>query len=444
MGIAVVHYNDKNENCIDDLYGAIFNINHDGQERCGIALPVDGDFLRFTHNGLVRGLEEKIPKDAKGYFGVGNVSHYPDHQPLIFTSSNLPSFVLTFDGFICNREKLKQEMDGFLSPYDAELAGRIISQASDFEEGIHRLAKKIKGVFCLGLATEEGESYIARCPLATKLLMLGQGEQGYAAITESRAFRKIGMKPMRDFKPGEIVKIDNDGIHYLDLIEGKGRKICSFRWGYFSWVDAVIEGIPVNRVRERVGAVLAERDRKNGIIADRVTAIEDSGKAYGEGYAFQAKLPYFSIAIKYPYGIRSYPRPKGKRRIEAKSKHSTVDDRADGYILVVLDDSLRRGVVTEGGPLDYLRAAGAKKIHLRFGTPRNHYYCRMDYIDAEDSTLPANKYPTDEELAKIFHVDSVSFPTEDEWVNAIIDGSSLTRDDLCLGCYKSGDFSFLK
>ncbi len=442
MGIAVIHYFDKTDNCIPDLYGAIFNINHTGQEHCGVALPVDGDFSRFTNNGLVRGL--KIPRGTKGYFGVGSVGNHPDHQPLIVGASKLPRYAIVFDGFIVNRDKLKKDMDGFLSPYDTELAGRIISQGDSIEDGIRMLAEKAKGCFCLGIATEEGESYVARCPLATKPLMLGSGKRGHAAITESRAFRKIGMKPTRDFGAGEIIKMDENGIYPLDPIEGNGSKICSFLWGYSSWLDSIIEGIPVNVVREKVGAILAERDKKNGLVADRVTAIEDSGKAYGEGYAFHAKLPYFSIAIKYPYFVRSYTKSRDERKVEAKSKCSTVDNRAEGFVLVVCDDSLRRGTVTEGGPLDYLREAGAKEIHVRFGTPRNHYYCRLDYMDARDDTLPANRFKTDDELAEEFGVDSVAFPTEDEYKQALLKGSSLKGDDVCWSCYSSGDFGFLE
>lgn len=442
MGIAVVHYFDKASNCSEGLRDAIFNINHTGQTRCGVVLNDGNDFYRVTRNGLVN--ELKIPGGLKGHYGVGSVSKFQDHQPLIFYPSKLPRFALTFDGYIVNRDALRSKMDAFLSPFDPELAGRIISQGDDFVGGIKKLAKAMKGCYCLGIVTEEGVSYAARCPLATKPLMLGSGKRGHAAITESRAFRKIGMTPTRDFKPGEIVKMDENGAYTIDIIEGEGRKICTFLWGYKSWVDSVIEGIPVNRVRERVAAKLAEKDKKDGLAVDRVTAIEDSGIAYGQGYAFHAELPYFSIAIKYPYAPRSYDEPAEKRVKVAKSKHSTVDDRVKGQRLVVCDDSLRRGTVTEGGPIDYLKEAGAKEIHVRFGTPRNRFYCRFDYIDAPDDTLPANRYPTDEALAELWGVNSVKFPDEDEFIAAIIEDSNLTRDDLCLGCYKSGNFSFLE
>jgi len=442
MGIAVVHYQNAHENCVSDLKKSIFNINHTGQARCGLVTHDGNNFYRATNKGLVNTLE--IPTDMKGSYGIGNVSNYPDHQPLIFHSMKFGDFALSFDGFAVNRNKLKYDMDAFLSDFDPELVGRIISRGTDIVDGIHKLSEAIKGCYCLGIATEDGKTYAARCPLATKPLMLGSGEKGNAVITESRAFRKMGMNFVRDFNPGEIVMMDEDGVITVDTIKGDGRKICSFLWGYSSWVDSIIEGVPVALVRERLAAKLAKRDKDSGLVAHVATAIEDSGKAYGEGYAVSFGLPYFSITIKYPYASRSYNQPKDMRGKVAQSKHSTVDHRVNGKKIVVLDDSLRRGTVTDGGPVDYLREAGADEIHLRFGTPRNHHYCRLDYIEASDDTLPANRYPTDEELAKILNVDSVRFPTVDDVIEAITTDSDLKSKDLCLSCYSSGDFGFLE
>jgi len=387
----------------------------------------------------------------KGYCGVGNVSKLYDHQPLIIHSSKMPDFALTFDGFIINRDDLRGGMDGFLSDFDAELAGRIISQEKNIPDGIERLANEMKGYYCLGIITENGESYVARCPLGTKPLMLGEGKKGYAAITESRAFRKIGMRPVRDIEPGEIIKIDRYGvIHPVKKIKGKyGMKLCDFLYGYYGWVDSWIEGIPVAIVRERVAAKLAKEDKESGLKFDIATAIEDSGKAYGEGGAEYLGIPYKSGLIKYPYFGRSYDEPEEERMEEASGKVSSVDARIKDKILVVWEDSLRRGTVKGGGPIEYAWNAGAKEIHFRVGTPRNTHQCRLDFRDTPNENLPANLYPTDKQMAEeYFKVNSARFPTVDQWVKAILEcaeiyGSRIKREDLCLGCY-TGDFGFLE
>jgi len=448
MPIASI-YNAKDSmerNCVRDIYRAIFNINHfQGQEHCGIVY-FDGRGLssnnRITANGLVK--ELKIPKDARGYCGIGNVSKFQDHQPLIIYCKRLGNFALTFDGYIINSDELRRDLgDAFLSPYHAELAGRLIAQGSDFPDGIKKMAEVIKGAFSVGILSESGESYAARCPFGTRPLMLGQGKNGYGIISESRAFRKIGMSPERDFEPGEIVQMDRFGIRTIGKMEGKYTKICSFDPGYYFWIDSLFEGIPVVAIRHRVATKQAEKDRKEGLEIDIVCAVEDSGKAYGEGYAFYFGRPYFSIIIKYPYFGRSYDQPTQEERDdEAEGKCSTVDHLIGGRKIVVYDDSLRRATVIKK-ILKYLKNAGAKEIHLRFGTPKNRAYCRIDTREAPDDALIANQFETDEEIAGHLKVDSVRFPEVDEYVDAITQGSKLKKDDLCLGCY-TGDFDFWK
>ncbi len=450
MGMALVYCFDRDDNCVPDLYGAIFNINHTGQEHCGMVCYDGENFSRQTEHGLVR--EMKVPESVCGYCGVGNVGKVNDHQPLIFypnpsaSSAGLPVFALTFDGFIANGDELRACSDAFLSPYDAELVGRLISRSGNFSQGLEELARAVRGYYCLGILTKE-EAYAARSPLGTRPLMISQGKTGCAAISESRAFRKIHMKSSTDLNPGEIVRIDKFGVQHVNTVGGYPKKLCSFLLGYYSWVDSVIEGVPVGDVRERAMRPLVERDKHAGLVVDFATAIEDSGKAYGEGYALLSGVPFRSTLIKYPYWCRSYDRPECTRSDEATGKVSSIDYRLKNKVVVLCDDSVRRGTVTSGGPIHYARAAGVERIHMRIGTPRNTHYCRLDFRDALDETLPANRYPTNEEMAKFLGVDSIDFPTVDEFVDAILEsakenGANLRREDLCLGCY-NGDFSFL-
>jgi amidophosphoribosyltransferase len=448
MGIALVHHKEFDTNCAHDLYHALFNINHTGQECAGLSV-YNGYMIRppLRHEGLVR--EFRIPEYYKGHSGIGSVSKFLYKQPLIYNSSNLGGFALAFDGYIINRSELRKELgEQFSKSNDVEIAAELISQGKDFIDGVDIFANKMKGSYCLDIMTQEGETYAARCPLAVKPLMIGEGKNGYAAITESRAFRKISMKPVRDLEPGEIVKVDNNGFHTVKLVDGRTgrkRKHCSFLWAYYSWVDSIIEKLPVSTFRESVGAILARKDMEEGIEVDVAIGIPDSGKAYAEGYAEEYGCRFSEGEIKYPYAIRSYDRPtQEKRDEEADTKHSTVDSRIRGKNIVVTDDSIRRGTVFRQGPLRYLKAASPKSIHLRIGSPRNIAYCLLDDIPPEGTALLlANQLKTDEEMAEYFGIDSVRFIEVDEFVDVLVHGTGLKRDDFSLGCY-TGDFSFLQ
>jgi glutamine phosphoribosylpyrophosphate amidotransferase len=79
------------------------------------------------------------------------------------------------------------------------------------------------------------------------------------------------------------------------------------------------------------------------------------------------------------------------------------------------------------------------------GSPRNIKYCRFAQPDGDrykDEELAANRFKTDEDMAKYLGIKSVRFIGIDDFVKCIIEGSKLRRENLCLGCY-TGDFGFI-
>lgn len=441
MGIVAAYSSNGDSNCAYALQHGIFNINHTGQEYCGIAVYDGKDFQVERDGILVRNL--RIPEKMRGRYGVGNVNKYGHPQPRVFNSPRFGHFALTFDGFIANRGELKRRVGGVFSTlYDVELAAHLICEGDDFPSGMRNMAEQVKGAYSVAIASEGGDVYAARCPLGIKPLIIGEGDC-HGVVTESRALQKMGMMPVRDVVPGEILRINNNGVTTLYEGSPEGQKLCSFQWAYFAWVDSIVDGIPVSSAREQINAVLAKKDKEAGLEIDFVCGVEDSGKAHGEGYAMEFGAPYLSAVIKYPYAIRSYDRPEEElRHQEAANKVSAVSTRIKGKRIVVCDDSIRRGTVIEEGPIRLLKEAGAKEIHLRIGSPRNVAYCRFD-DRKEDSELMANRFPTDEDIANHLGIESVMFPGVDEFVEAVTMGSDLRERDLCLGCY-TGNFGFLE
>jgi amidophosphoribosyltransferase len=245
MGIVIVHHTDHGSNCLNDLYWGLYNINHTGQECCGVALSDGESITSETYEGLVRAY--KASPHLKGYCGIGNTSTILDHQPRLFESPKLGLFALTFDGHILNEEDLRHETrELFSTKFQVELAAKLIAQGKDFPDGIKKLSKAVVGPFCLGILTESGEIFIARCPMATRPLVLGENRGKYGAVTESRGFANMDMHLIKDVGAGEIIKVDEFGFHTVGTIGDKPRKICSFLHGYYSWVDCVVDGIPVN------------------------------------------------------------------------------------------------------------------------------------------------------------------------------------------------------
>jgi len=441
MAIALVYHGDPTSNCYRDLRIGAFDMSHAGQESHWFAMS-DGRHLSEKPGIGIVDLTDTDPQ-MQGFMGLARNSSKPGAIPVFSHSKRLGDFALAFDGYIINGDRLRERYGGRT---DGDLAARFIADADDFGRGVENFFGEKKGHACVAVATERGEGYAARCPLGIRPLVYGNGETGHALVSESRALSHIGMKRERDVAPGEIAAVDGSGIHTLKQLEGR-RKVCSFLWAYYQMVDCVTEGIDVDLVRSRIAGILASMDRKAGLVLDAVCSIPDSGDAYAQHYAIAAGIPYLRALEKTQYAGRSYDRyEQWIRDLIAGVKLSVIRNRIRKR-MAATEDSFRRGTqaIRSGGPIELLRGAGVEELHIRVGSPRNVAYCRCSPAEGgryKDEELAANRFKTDGDLAKYLGVASVAFIGLDDFVPCITEGSSLTRDDLCLGCY-TGEFGFL-
>ena len=440
MAIAGVYNRDIKSNCFQYLSDAMLDLTHLGQESYSM-LVSDGKRLTCTHG---KGSVHFIPvEDMAGYVGVGSNSSHPVSIASKSHSPKLKDFTVVFDGYFVNGKALREKHGG---SSDADLTARFIADADDFTRGIENITGEARGSFCAIALTERGEMYVTRSPLGVQPLIYGKGESGQAVVTESRALSNIDMELVRDVKAGEMLAMDASGIHPIGELPSK-KHVCTFLWGYFAYPDSTIEGLKVELIRKESCAILARKDRELGLKADFVVPVPDSGKKYAEGYAIESGVPCMELLYKYPYKGRSYMRPGQQfRDIIAGKKITILPRQVKDRVIVLTEDSIRRGtqIIRKRGPIDLLRTAGAKEIHLRVGTPRNKAFCRFLPPDGDmydDSTLAANRYPTDEELRKYLGVDSVRIAELDDFVK-IFSSRGLPEKEQCLGCY-TGDFGFL-
>ena len=441
MAIALVYHNDKDNHCFFDLSSALFDMTHAGQESHWRAVSDGMHIDKMNSSGILDIMDyNEIP----GYVGVGRNSSKPGVKPVFSYANGLGEFALAFDGFLINGEDLRERYGGRV---DADVAARLIADAGSFENGVENLVDAAKGHFCMAVATDRGESYVTRSPNGVRPLVYGEGPAGSAAVTESRALVNMGMQRVRDVKNGEIATIDDSGIHTIKQLGGK-LHICSFLWPYYQMIDCVTEGIPVADVKYRIGDVLGSLDRAAGLGVDIVSPVPESGTGYEEGYANAYGCPSSRALIKYQYAGRSYDRPTQDYRDRiAGMKLSVVPSRVEGKRITITEDSVRRGtqIVRPMGPLARLREAKPKELHLRVCTPRNDWCCECSPPDGDsyqNELLASNRFPDDVAFANHLKVDSVSFITVYDFVQSVIKGSHLRREDLCLGCY-TGEFDFL-
>ena len=159
----------------------------------------------------------------------------------------------------------------------------------------------------------------------------------------------------------------------------KKLKICAFLWSYYGYPTARYEGVGVEAMRTKNGAVMAREDKANGLCdgIDYVSGVPDSGTPHAIGYANESGIPFARPFIKYtPTWPRSFmPTNQSERNKVAKMKMIPVHDLIQNKSLLFVDDSIVRGTQMRE-TIDFLYTHGAKEVHMRSACPPIMYGCK--------------------------------------------------------------------
>jgi amidophosphoribosyltransferase len=396
-----------------------------------------------------------------GKKGIGVISDYDDQPVLI--RSHLGTYALVTVGIINNTNTIVKETfksnhihfaemgGGEINP--TELVSMLINQKSSFEEGIHHAQEIIEGSCTLLLLTKNG-IYAARDKLGRTPIIIGQKEGAYAATMETCAFPNLDYKPTYILGPGEIVYLSENGFEQKKP-PGERLQICSFLWVYYGYPASSYEGINVEWVRNRCGAMLAKNDN---LEVDAIAGIPDSGTSHGLGYASHAGVPYTRPFVKYtPTWPRSFmPQVQSVRDLVAKMKLIPVNALIEGKRLLFCEDSIVRGTQLQD-TIKRLKEAGACEVHMRPACPPLVYNCKFlnfsrsasefdyaarrairelegdDYRDFKPyATSGSEKYETMlENIRKRLKLDTLKYQKLEDLVEAI----SLPKEKLCTYCW---------
>ena len=168
-------------------------------------------------------------------------------------------------------------------------------------------------------------------------LALGQIDGDWVLASESCAFDLIGAEPVREVAPGEVIVVDEDGLHTYQALEPKSPgALCIFEFIYFARPDSRLDGVELNGARVRMGMRLAEEAPAD---ADLVVPIPDWGTPAAIGFARQSGIAYGEALIKNRYVGRTFIQPdQALREHGIRTKFNPLDDVA-GKRIVVVDDA---------------------------------------------------------------------------------------------------------
>src|SRR5690606_25132604 len=137
-------------------------------------------------------------------------------------------------------------------------------------------------------------------------LVLGLLDGAWILASETVALDIIGAAYVRDIGPGELVVIDDDGVHSHRPFAPVKSRFCIFEYVYFARPDSSVDGRTVYSVRKRIGAELA---RESPVVADIVVPVPDSGVPAAIGYSETAGIPFDLGIIRNHYVGRTFIEP---------------------------------------------------------------------------------------------------------------------------------------
>ena len=377
--------------CMMDVFFGVDYHSHLGTRRGGMAAwdPKIG-LQREIHNienAPFRTKFQHIFDEMQGTSVIGCISD-SDPQPLLIRGK-MGTFAITTVGIINNADALIEQYLTFSGGhFDAmtggkvnatELVAALISQQSNFTEGIKFVQQVIDGTANILILTDKGHLIAARDRLGRIPVQIGKNEDGWCASFEEFAFTKLGFGKVCELGPGEIVELTPEGMTQL-AAPGKEMRMCAFLWSYYGYPTSTYEGINVEAMRYRNGAAIAERDMEQGrnVEIDYVGGVPDSGTPHAIGYANRTGKAFARAFIKYtPTWSRSFtPARQSDRKKIAKMKQIPVHELIKDKHLLFVDDSIVRGTQLQE-TVDFLYENGAKSVHMRSACPPIMYGCKF-------------------------------------------------------------------
>jgi amidophosphoribosyltransferase len=277
------------------------------------------------------------------------------------------------------------------------------------------------------VAMDEERIYAFRDPHGVRPLVIGRlPTGGWVVASETAALDIVGAIYVRDVEPGELVMLDERGMHARRFADPTPH-FCLFEWVYLARPDHRQDGRSVLFARREMGRVLA---REAPADADIVIPVPDSGRDAAAGYAAEIGLPFADGLVKNRYVGRTFIQPSQTlRQLGIRLKLSPVRELIEGRRLVVVDDSIVRGN-TSRQLIAMLRAAGAAEVHLRICSPPIAHPCYYGIDMATRAELIGADLSV-EEIRDFIGADSLHYIS----LEGLQSATPNEPDALCTACF---------
>ena len=414
-------------------YFGLYALQHRGQESAGIAVSESGRLTAFRDLGLVpQVFDEGDLAALRGELAIGHTRYsttggnaWENAQPLLH-HGRARTVALGHNGNLVNAEALREELGKSISSTsDSEvIAALIADDERPLAEAVAGAMARLQGAATVvGLA--DGALFGFRDAHGFRPLVLGRLGDDPVLASETCALDLIGATFEREVEPGELVVIDDDGVHATQALESKRGALCIFEFFYLARPDSELDGIEVHGARVRMGERLAQ---EAPVDADLVLPIPDSGTPAAIGFARELGIPFSEGLIKNRYVGRTFIQPDQEMRQQgARLKYNPVAEVA-GKRIVAVDDSIIRGTTTRQ-IVRMLFDAGAAEVHIRVSSPPVIGQCFYGIDLADPSEMVASRMTVDE-ICEHIGATSLAYLSHD----GLVEATQRPASGLCRGC----------
>lgn len=420
------------------VHTGLWTLQHRGQDSSGISVS-DGAAIR-THKGqglVAHVYDESILRSLAGHIAIGHNRYgtsggdAPRHSQPVTSASNL--LALAHNGNLPDVAMLSRAL------YDAgvDTAGandsemmqaaleHQLARGASLPEAVRECFPLFTGAFSLALLTT-GALAAMRDVCGIRPLALGLVGDGYVLSSETCAIDAIGGTFLRDVRPGELIVIDEHGLHSTQVAPGN-ESLDIFEFVYFARPDSILLGRRVNEVRRQLGIRLAGEHR---VDADVVIPVPDSGIPAAIGYSGAAGIPLDFGLVKNRYIHRTFIRPaQGLRESGVAMKLNPIPEVLRDKRVAVVDDSVVRGT-TSRQIVRMLRGAGAREVHYLVSSPPVKFP-DIYGIDLPRTTDLLAATMSVEEIGRFIGADSIGYLSYEGMIAA----TGLPEDRFCTSCF---------
>jgi len=404
------------------IYYGLSALQGRGQESTSFAIYThDQDSLEWVfRDGLVDEVFSNLKEDyAKGFLGIGQVS--AEKGDYAIKVEEPIQLALVGDGKPALHDNRQQSFQIF-----AEMLSNKIDELSDPIEATKRLIGEVKGGYSFIALTKDERMICGRDIHGIKPLEVGAiGFDIGAVASESCALDVIGAEHSGYIKPGEVVTFDPLSIERRNIDDGTAY--CSFEYVYLARLDSYLNSFSVSKIREMIGITLSE---ENPAKADVVIGVPNTAIPFSLSYSENSGIPVKLGFTRTGRHIRSAIKPSQFDRIVGvQLKLNPIRTSVDGKEIILIDDSVVRGNTLRNIVYN-LKRKGAKKVHVRIGSPPLISRCPFGTeVPPEDELI--GRALSNDEIAEIVGADSFAYLSIDGLCKSI----GLPKSSLCLGCF---------